>query len=275
MFRAPVIPESHRASDDARLPDHLVVGHSNQRRSYHPSVAGRRRDTFPAAFQYFSTTGEDWRGLLGTHGDNELEPNPLPFIELTTKVARRRHFSKKAGSGSIPAASTIRGNDPPRPRTCVRLRAAPTVHLLRPAGRADAGRRFYPRSSNITSSASGIERYVNSGYPSQRTELAYPTSAGASGHSSFLNATMVRTTLSVHVSPGEVAYLRSIFQLLQRKQCLEDPIRVLTPADPVDLGRGVADGDPVRHLSGHGIIAVRLQEFHEALAVGAAVQVRA
>ncbi len=73
----------------------------------------RRRDTVPAAFHYFSMTGEDWWGLPGTHGDNELEPNPLPFIELTTKVARRRRFSKRAGSGSIPAASTIRGNGYP------------------------------------------------------------------------------------------------------------------------------------------------------------------
>jgi len=62
-----------------------------------PRESTRRRDTCPAAFHYFSTTGEDWWGLLGTHGDNELHPNPLPFIELTTKVAHRRHFSKKAG----------------------------------------------------------------------------------------------------------------------------------------------------------------------------------
>ena len=60
-------------------------------------LAVRRRDTVPAAFHYFSTTGEDWWGLQGTHGDNELEPNPLPFFELTTQVARRRLFSKKAG----------------------------------------------------------------------------------------------------------------------------------------------------------------------------------
>ena len=66
------------------------------------------RDTFPAAFHYFSTTGEDWWGFLGTHGDNESEPNPLRFIELTTKVARRRRFSKRAGSGSIPVATLTR-----------------------------------------------------------------------------------------------------------------------------------------------------------------------
>ena len=73
-----------------------------------PRESARCRDTVPAAFQYFSTTGEDCRGFQGTHGDNELAPNPLPFFELTTKVARRRYFSKRADAGSIPAASTIR-----------------------------------------------------------------------------------------------------------------------------------------------------------------------
>jgi hypothetical protein len=56
-----------------------------------------RRDTVPATLHDLSTTGEDWWGLLGTHGDNKLQPNPLTVIELTTKVARRRHFSKRAG----------------------------------------------------------------------------------------------------------------------------------------------------------------------------------
>ncbi len=45
-------------------------------------------------------------GLLGTGGDNELTRNSLPLFDLTTKVARRRCFSKRAGEGSIPAAST-------------------------------------------------------------------------------------------------------------------------------------------------------------------------
>ena len=56
----------------------------------------RCRDTVPAAFHYFSTTEEDCRGLQGTHGDNEFQPNPFSLFDLTTKVARRRHFSKRA-----------------------------------------------------------------------------------------------------------------------------------------------------------------------------------
>ena len=57
----------------------------------------RRRDTCPAAFHYLSTTGEDSWGLQGTHGDNELHRNPLPFFDLATKVVRRQRFSKRAG----------------------------------------------------------------------------------------------------------------------------------------------------------------------------------
>ncbi len=55
------------------------------------------RKTVPAAFQNLSTTGEDSWGLQGTHGDNELDRSPLPLFELTTKVARRRRFSKREG----------------------------------------------------------------------------------------------------------------------------------------------------------------------------------
>jgi hypothetical protein len=69
-------------------------GRANRRNC---ASGARRRDTVPAAFHYFSTTGEDSWGLQGTHGDNELHLNLLPFFELTTKVARRQRFSKKAG----------------------------------------------------------------------------------------------------------------------------------------------------------------------------------
>jgi hypothetical protein len=37
-----------------------------------------------------------------------LHPNPLSFLEFLAKVAHRRHSSKRAAAGSIPAASTIR-----------------------------------------------------------------------------------------------------------------------------------------------------------------------
>lgn len=36
------------------------------------------RDTCPAALHYLSMTGVDFWGLQGTHGDNELDRNPLP-----------------------------------------------------------------------------------------------------------------------------------------------------------------------------------------------------
>jgi len=66
----------------------------------------KRRDTVPAAFHYFSKTGEDSRGLQGTGEDNELTRNPLPSFGLTTKVAHCRTFPKRAAQGSIPVAST-------------------------------------------------------------------------------------------------------------------------------------------------------------------------
>jgi hypothetical protein len=56
----------------------------------------RRRDTVPAVFHYLSTTGEDSRGLQGNELGNKLIRNSLPPPELTTKVARRRRFSKRA-----------------------------------------------------------------------------------------------------------------------------------------------------------------------------------
>ena len=65
-----------------------------------------RRDTYPAACHDFSKTQEDSRGLQGNERGNKLTRKLLPRPELTTKVARRRCFSKRAGSGSIPAAST-------------------------------------------------------------------------------------------------------------------------------------------------------------------------
>ncbi len=71
-----------------------------------PPASVRRRDTCPDACHHFSKTGEDSRGLQGTGEDNELTRNPFPLFDLTTKVARRRCFSKKADAGSIPAAST-------------------------------------------------------------------------------------------------------------------------------------------------------------------------
>ena len=72
-----------------------------------PRESARCRDTCPAAFHYFSTTGEDSRGLQGTGEDNELASNSLPVPNFTTKVAHRRRFSKTKDAGSIPAASTI------------------------------------------------------------------------------------------------------------------------------------------------------------------------
>ncbi|MHC4406473.1 MAG: hypothetical protein ACYTG0_43155, partial [Planctomycetota bacterium] len=36
-----------------------------------------------------------------------MESNPFALFGLGAKVARHRHLSKRAGSGSIPAASTI------------------------------------------------------------------------------------------------------------------------------------------------------------------------
>jgi hypothetical protein len=65
-----------------------------------------RRDTIPAALHYSSTTQADSWGLLGSHEDNKLEPKPFALFEFGAKVARRRHLSKRAGSGSTPAAST-------------------------------------------------------------------------------------------------------------------------------------------------------------------------
>ena len=49
-----------------------------------PRESARCRDTCPAAFHYFSTTGED----------NELAGNSLPVPNFTTKVAHRRCFLK-------------------------------------------------------------------------------------------------------------------------------------------------------------------------------------
>ena len=60
------------------------------------AVNRRRRETVPAAFHYLSTTGEDSRGLQGNEQGNELDINSLPCLDFTTKIARRRHFSKRA-----------------------------------------------------------------------------------------------------------------------------------------------------------------------------------
>jgi len=38
---------------------------------------------------------QDWGGLQGTGEDNELANNSLPVPNFTTKVAHRRHFSKR------------------------------------------------------------------------------------------------------------------------------------------------------------------------------------
>ncbi len=43
---------------------------------------------------------------MGSHEDNKLEPNPLSLFGLGVKVVRRHHLTKRAGSGSTPAAST-------------------------------------------------------------------------------------------------------------------------------------------------------------------------
>jgi len=79
-----------------------------------------RRDTYPAACHDFSKTQEDSRGLQGNGEDNELACNSLPRSALTTKVARRRRFSKRAAAGSIPAAGQ-------RPSPC--LGCAPSLTL--------------------------------------------------------------------------------------------------------------------------------------------------
>ena len=91
------------------------------------SRGSRRRDTVPAALQYSSTTQADSRGLLGSHEDNELEPNPFSLFGLGAKVAHRHHYNvfiikelqEARGSiprplrGSLPAVWTRPARPPP------------------------------------------------------------------------------------------------------------------------------------------------------------------
>ena len=58
---------------------------------------------------YSDKTQGDSRGLQGNGKRQQVPINLLPLFDLTTKVARRRHFSKTRDAGSIPAASTMRG----------------------------------------------------------------------------------------------------------------------------------------------------------------------
>jgi len=69
------------------------------------SRGSRRREQCPAALQYSSKTQGDSWGLLRSHEDNKLEPNPLSLFGLGAKVAHRHHLTKREGSGSTPAAS--------------------------------------------------------------------------------------------------------------------------------------------------------------------------
>jgi len=73
-----------------------------------PSIGPRHwaAGHFPAALHYSSKTQGDSRGLLGSHEDNKLEPNPLSLFGIGAKVVRRHHLTKREGSGSTPAAST-------------------------------------------------------------------------------------------------------------------------------------------------------------------------
>ena len=91
-----------RPTDQALL---LALERQREGRESRLPVLGRR-DTVPAALQYSSTTQGDSRGLLGSHEDNKLEPNPLSLFGLGAKVVRRHHLTKREGSGSTPAAST-------------------------------------------------------------------------------------------------------------------------------------------------------------------------
>ena len=56
---------------------------------------------------YLSKTQADSRGLQRRGKGNELQFNSLPPLTSWPKVVHRRELRKTAGSGSIPAASTI------------------------------------------------------------------------------------------------------------------------------------------------------------------------
>gem|GEM_PF-6841224 len=91
-----------RPTDQALL---LALERQREGRESRLPVLGRR-DTVPAALHDSSTTQADSRGLLRSHEDNKLEPNPISLFGLGAKVVRRHHLTKRAGSGSTPAAST-------------------------------------------------------------------------------------------------------------------------------------------------------------------------
>jgi hypothetical protein len=62
-----------------------------------------------ATSSWFSSVSGVSRGLLRSHEDNKLEPNPLSLFGLGAKVVGRHHLTKREGSSSTPAAFPIHG----------------------------------------------------------------------------------------------------------------------------------------------------------------------